>query len=340
MVSTNRDRNITIDIAKGICIILVVIGHYVPENAPGWYIDLITCIYTFHMPLFLFASGYIYALTKRKESYISFIKRKCKRLMLPYIVTSIIIISFKLFSSGVARLDHSVTGTAYIEMFYSPAAGYFLWFIWTLMTMFLIVPFLSSKTARVIGFVAFFILSVLHPYIKFPDIFCIPQTAAMGAYFLAGVIALDYKKQLNISINTNYILSAFIFIILESLAVYFHGSNDIEYRLYLLIVAYYGILFVVKSSKMILRFGKVKYTLLAVSGCSYMIYLFHTLFEGIVKACIYKFLPLSATIQFFIPIALLAITMGVICPMILQNIIKRNKYTSLLFGMKFNDKVD
>ena len=31
-------RDITFDIAKGIGIVLVVIGHYIPDNAPSWYI--------------------------------------------------------------------------------------------------------------------------------------------------------------------------------------------------------------------------------------------------------------------------------------------------------------
>lgn len=48
-------RLVHFDIAKAIAIILVVIGHYYPENAPGWYLALHSWIYTFHMPLFMFA---------------------------------------------------------------------------------------------------------------------------------------------------------------------------------------------------------------------------------------------------------------------------------------------
>lgn len=62
-------RLISIDIAKAICIILVVVGHYHPDNAPEWYGIIIRFIYTFHMPLFIFASGYIYAATNRGGDY-------------------------------------------------------------------------------------------------------------------------------------------------------------------------------------------------------------------------------------------------------------------------------
>lgn len=57
-------RLLTFDIAKAICIILVVVGHYYPDNSPGWYKNIHDIIYSFHMPLFMFASGYIYMFTK------------------------------------------------------------------------------------------------------------------------------------------------------------------------------------------------------------------------------------------------------------------------------------
>lgn len=51
-------RLVFLDIAKAICIILVVIGHYHPDNSPEWYNVIWKFIYSFHMPLFMFASGY------------------------------------------------------------------------------------------------------------------------------------------------------------------------------------------------------------------------------------------------------------------------------------------
>ena len=55
---SNMQRLVFLDIAKAICIILVVIGHYHPENSPEWYNVIWKFIYSFHMPLFMFASGY------------------------------------------------------------------------------------------------------------------------------------------------------------------------------------------------------------------------------------------------------------------------------------------
>ena len=41
-------RDITFDIAKGIGIVLVVIGHYIPDNAPSWYIGFVSFVSFFH----------------------------------------------------------------------------------------------------------------------------------------------------------------------------------------------------------------------------------------------------------------------------------------------------
>lgn len=76
------NRIVFLDIAKAICIILVVVGHYMPDNSPMWYVMLNKVIYTFHMPLFMFVSGYVYIATKKDISYGSFLMKKVKRLML------------------------------------------------------------------------------------------------------------------------------------------------------------------------------------------------------------------------------------------------------------------
>ena len=39
-----KTRDIAFDIATGIGIILVVVGHYIPAGAPKWYVDFIDFI--------------------------------------------------------------------------------------------------------------------------------------------------------------------------------------------------------------------------------------------------------------------------------------------------------
>lgn len=64
-----------IDVAKGWGIIFVVYGHIASDYLTVW-------LYTFHVPLFLFLSGYFFNPEKRPSA---FFKSKVKGLLLPYV---------------------------------------------------------------------------------------------------------------------------------------------------------------------------------------------------------------------------------------------------------------
>lgn len=80
---TKQPRNTVISIAKGIAIILMVIGH---AEAP----ELITnFIYTFHMPLFFIAAGYFFS-RKYLDDPWEFISKRVKGLYYPFLKWSFI----------------------------------------------------------------------------------------------------------------------------------------------------------------------------------------------------------------------------------------------------------
>lgn len=84
----DKERNVAIDRLKGIGIIFVIIGHipYTQEN-------LFTYIYSFHMPLFFFISGYlIYGRENKKIS--TLIKDSFLKYMIPYYIFLLISIFF------------------------------------------------------------------------------------------------------------------------------------------------------------------------------------------------------------------------------------------------------
>lgn len=186
-------RLIAFDIAKAICIVLVVVGHYIPDSSPLWYVEMRNIIYSFHMPLFMYASGYIYNATKRDEAYGSFLWKKVRRLMIPYLVTSFIIITLKLLAQGNAYLENPVTPMTYLEIFWSPAAGYFLWFIWALWWMFVIAPLFKSKSNRIVLLV---IGAFLH-FVPFdvPPVFGLVEAKRMLVFFALGMVCSDWMGQ-------------------------------------------------------------------------------------------------------------------------------------------------
>lgn len=104
-------RKLWLDIAKGITIILMVVGHTtIPHIASDF-------IYCFHMPLFFIASGFISSYLK--HSLLGYIKHKSSTMMLPFITYSIIV-SLVLYFIG--QIDFPI-------LLSNGWGGYALWFV-------------------------------------------------------------------------------------------------------------------------------------------------------------------------------------------------------------------
>lgn len=85
-----------IDIAKGIGIILVVVGHLRDNQLCGLAKSI---IFSFHMPLFFLIAGFNFNFNKYANSFIAFIKHRFLRLMVPYFAFNIFVIVYLLGSS-------------------------------------------------------------------------------------------------------------------------------------------------------------------------------------------------------------------------------------------------
>lgn len=328
-------RIIFIDIAKAIAIVLVVIGHYFPDNHPQWYGEMNSIIYGFHMPLFMFASGFVYIATVKDEPYQSFIWRKVKRLLIPYLAVSVLIISIKLMSQGSVYVENPVTVLSYIKVFYLPEAGYFTWFVWALWWMFVMIPFFDTKNKRL----ALCLIAVLLKYlpIQLPEVFCLKEFKGMLLFFCLGVLVWDYKKIFSYlsKVPTCIYLASFIGINYVKKQcdqdIFFVGAN--------LLVSIIGIAFVVRLSKWIEKnwHGALNNFLLIIASSSYIIYLFHTTFEGIAKAIVFK-IPILTNAQnkiLFLLGAFIVITCGIMLPMVIDRfVLRRYKCTKMLFGYK------
>lgn len=76
MKKTKKREN-WIDVLKGIGMIYVLMGHI----KPSLFFEI--HIYSFHMPLFFFISGYLY---NNYYPFNIYLKRKIKSLLIPYII--------------------------------------------------------------------------------------------------------------------------------------------------------------------------------------------------------------------------------------------------------------
>lgn len=324
-----RKHFFTIEVVRAITIILVVIGHYSPDNAPLWYNSLLKFIYSFHMPVFLFISGFIYIATKKEESYLSFLFKKVKRLLIPYFSTSVIIISIKLFSQGNAYLENPVTINSYFEIFYLPVAGYFLWFIIALWWMFVITPLFKTRKLRL----CLFLISAIIAYLPFEPthILCANEFKRMFIYFMLGVTLYDYKEYFNTIINrfSHSFIPLIFFIVLEYIYL-LKGCNMME-----CLLPFVGIIVTMQLANSLTNINstKIKNMLFQVASSSYLIYLFHTTFEGFAKSIVIKCGLISNDLSFVV-CAFFILSLGIIGPICLNQIFKKVQYTRFLFGLK------
>ena len=243
-------------------------------------------------------------------------------------------ITIKLLTQGGMTVDNPVTWMSYFRMFYLPEAGYFLWFIWALWWMFVIVPLFKTKVSRLI----FFVLSLILHYIPFslPDIFCLEKFQNMLVFFMLGVVVYEIKD-LNIFVSeykpAQGIVAVIMFVVLQYAAKSIGGGKIVT--AVSLILPYVGIWFVLEVSKFLnhsLRNIQSSW-LMTVSAASYIIYLFHTTFEGFAKA-VFRKLPLDSDLWYvFVPEAAVVVALGVVAPIILYKLFKKYRATCFLFGL-------
>lgn len=329
-----KKRILYIDFAKAIAIILVVIGHYSPDYHPVWYGQLRSIIYGFHMPLFMFASGFVYIATFRHEPYGIFLLRKLKRLMIPYFVVSVIIITIKMLTQGAAYVQNPVTSISYVKVFYLPEAGYFTWFIWALWWMFVLVPLFNDKRKRLLLLICAIILYFLP--ITFPQEFCLREFKGMLLYFSLGCVVWDYK-------------GLFVWCKIIPVSVYivlFVAVNALKYigipigpDGVTIILSLVGIAFLVRFCKWIeeKQHAYTNKVLITIASSSYVIYLLHTTFEGFAKAIVHKGSTLMDTNNdlVFSLEAIFVIVCGIIIPILLDiYVIRKNYVTKFLFKYK------
>lgn len=105
-----------IDVAKGICIVLMVVGHTrLPSIISNW-------IWSFHMPFFFFISGMTFKVGNYK-SLNFFLYRKLRTLLVPFFVFSILVIGI----SG--SYEVNTFKDRFLEVLVHGWGGIALWFV-------------------------------------------------------------------------------------------------------------------------------------------------------------------------------------------------------------------
>lgn len=190
-------RQLWVDAAKGIGIVLVVLGHALDgvmsarmTPADGAWAYLHHVVYTFHMPLFFFLTGY-FVLPRLERGRPRFGLDVLQRIVWPYLLWSLAYLAVSAAMSGSVNKPRALDLDSALALLWQPEAH--LWFLYAVLLMHtasLIVP----AAHRVRWLLAICIAGlVLQQSMTLPSI--IDRVISFAPYYLAGAWAGAQVRQ-------------------------------------------------------------------------------------------------------------------------------------------------
>jgi len=323
-------REKDLDIAKGLGILLVVLGHIASVNSPvstEWYLDLKYFVYRFHMPFFMCLSGLVFFLIsidkiKTLNDYFSFVKKRSYRLLLPFFIFGAVIIIGKFTVSQFMQVENIPDDffTGVINIFWnvdkSPAGS--IWYIFVLFIFCVFVPVLLKIPKN--NLFIMFGLSFLLYFIDLPPYLYLKLSGEFLVFFIiGGVIALYYKEYTE-KLDKYWIIWLMIFGI--SFITLYTEINEENTKFIIGCASISALHALCRKSFML------KSNFFSILGeYSFVIYLLNTICIGVVKLGITRFVSNDINFIFiFIP----AVLSGIIIPILVKKYIFKFKYIKFL----------
>lgn len=186
--NTTTNRNQYLDLVKSFAIICVIIGHCIQYGSGTEYLEngtffdnpLFKFIYSFHMPLFMLISGYLFAFSVEKRSWKENIKRKITTLFIPILAWALVSLTINASSE--------IYYTGEVKTVWEYAVSYFyiiissLWFLWAILYASLIIIFVKKGLRD--SNIAYLILILISLFI--PNMYNAALYSFMLPYYIIG----------------------------------------------------------------------------------------------------------------------------------------------------------
>ena len=211
-----KKRNESIDYLKGVLIFYVVYGHclyWMGEGIEKPYTIIVKFIYSFHMPLFIFISGYFFSSIKNKDIIGNIIK-KFKRLIVPHFFFNIIMLIpiFCFWKQYGHFITRETNGTITLKSVYLYLTMF--WYLWCI--------FLSSVLCNIIyktcknhpKEICILLSIVFWGFSQLTSInlfFVHQRMGDMFLYFVFGMIVYDYMDFTKSIVLTLLFITIYVF---------------------------------------------------------------------------------------------------------------------------------
>ena len=226
-------RNKYVDLLKGLAMILVIIPHCIQYGSGNTYLNecmfydnpIFKFIYSFHMPVFMLISGYLFKYSIIKHSFSTLIKNRITTLIIPIFIWHSLYIIIKYFIFGDGTLNN----------FYYSSYLKCLWFLWAVFWNSIII-LLVHKFAKdsILIYFLLFIISLFIPHIFNSNYYIFMYPYFFCGYYLNGFSNLYINKLVKISFSPySIIIISIIFILMLTMYsrddyVYVSGTNIIK----------------------------------------------------------------------------------------------------------------
>lgn len=315
-----KKRILWLDCAKGVGILLVVIGHTIiaPIRNESYIMNFIySSIYYFHMPFMMFLSGISYEMFKKEQMAIRIqIKNKIQQLLIPYITYSILVVflvwvlSLLPFIGGYISLYGSETISLRSILMEIIIGGntyaIHLWYIYALFLFYLFRittdKILNNYQHVLIGVVLFAIKCVFNT----DDLYIINSVCTLYFWFALGSCIKLHQSILQLFKSRTMLKWFFMFIsygyVIVDILYIPTWNNPALYTLHTIVKFIFIYILLCSIIASCMRSGNLGSRLAALGRKSYSIYLFHQPFICLCGVTV---------LNFFLP-SVVAVVIGVI----------------------------
>ena len=193
-----------IDRAKGLAILLVVFGHLMSSGYPpgnGWYDTAKDIVYSFHMPFFMYLSGYVFGFANKQwtgfSAYPRYLRDRAVRLLVPFALFGLLIVVGKYLSHFFLYVDDPPrrlsTGIEELVLDTRRSPALSIWYVYVLFVYSAAMPLLWRAGMRWPAAVA---AGLLAYFIPATDILYLDRVATYFLFFAIGGFVAERRDAL------------------------------------------------------------------------------------------------------------------------------------------------
>lgn len=316
-------------VLQGFSMLLVVIGHVTLTNQPRDPSTPIATgiertIYTFHMPLFIFISGWLFYYTciGKDKSYKDMLVSKAKRLLIPFfaftMVTMVLKMVFPQLMHRVVDMEEIVNTFIF---FRSNPLGE-MWFVIVLFELMLLYPvyklIVGNRVFAIVCLGVAFLISMVFPNISY---FNLGRVAYMLPFFVAGILCCRFEWHQFIGKWYFFLVMAGLFVTCNMMEVLPESMN--------VGTAFVGSMF---SMSLCLIVGKyMPHLFSSFRDYTFQIFLMGIFFQMAIRWIYVRY----GNELIFVPMWLVSVVIGVYIPTLIAKVIQKYapSYIQMCFGL-------